>query len=360
VTQVVVGGAGMAGLCAAARLRELGLEPLLHEKGDRPGGSMLVSSCVVWRYRSAELFAEQCPAGDRALQRLIVERLDAALDWLEALGAPVVGRETGNPLTVGRRFEPRGLTDALVRAAGRPRLSEAVPDVQGPLVLATGGAPVALARRRGLLVRSNPWSGGDGVRLARARGAAVAGDPDEFYGRNMPAPPARFGEADFVRLAQLYGRHALVVNERGEPFFPGPPSWSETDLVQATAGQPGATAWYLLEEKALEVEIRRRTVADMVAAARAAGGPVVEPAQLPFETPASACVAVRVMPGVTHTGGGLRVDAAARVLDGRGEPLDDLYAAGVDAGGFAGGGYASGLAQALVLGLVAAETIASA
>jgi hypothetical protein len=38
---------------------------------------------------------------------------------------------------------------------------------------------------------------------------------------------------------------------------------------------------------------------------------------------------------------------------------DGLWAAGVDAGGVATGGYASGLAQALVLGLAAAESIAA-
>jgi fumarate reductase flavoprotein subunit len=358
--RVVVAGAGMAGLCAAARLRELGLDPLVHEKGDRAGGSMLVSSCVVWRYRSLELFREQCPGGDAALQRLIVERLDEGLDWLERLGPPVLERETGNPLTAGRRYEPRGLTDALLRAAGEPRLRQPVdPEEEAPLVLATGGFPVDLARRLGLLVRSNPWSDGDGIALARARGAAFAGDGDEFYGRNMPAPPARFGEADYVRLAQLYGRHARVVNDRGEAFFPDEPSWAETDLVLATARQPGAAAWYLVGEEALGVRVRGRSVAEMVEAARDAGGTVVDPRTLPFATPAAARVAVRVRPGVTHTVAGLRVDAGARVLDERGRPLPGLYAAGVDAGNVASGGYASGLAQALVLGLAAAETIAA-
>ena len=38
----------------------------------------------------------------------------------------------------------------------------------------------------------------------------------------------------------------------------------------------------------------------------------------------------------------------------------DVPVEGVDAGGVATGGYASGLAQALVLGLTAAETIAAA
>ena len=46
----------MAGLAAAARARELGAEPVVLEKGDRPGGSMLLSSGVIWRYRSLEAF----------------------------------------------------------------------------------------------------------------------------------------------------------------------------------------------------------------------------------------------------------------------------------------------------------------
>ena len=39
-----VAGAGMAGLVAAARLRELGQDATVHEKGNRIGGSMLLSS----------------------------------------------------------------------------------------------------------------------------------------------------------------------------------------------------------------------------------------------------------------------------------------------------------------------------
>ncbi|MDP8910780.1 MAG: FAD-binding protein, partial [Actinomycetota bacterium] len=86
----------MAGLCAAARARELGAAPVVVEKGDRPGGSMLLSSGVVWRYRTLADFRAECPNGDERLQAEIIERLDAALTWLEALGAPVVARDTGN------------------------------------------------------------------------------------------------------------------------------------------------------------------------------------------------------------------------------------------------------------------------
>ena len=54
----VVAGAGMAGLVAAARLRELGHSVDVLEKGTRPGGSMLLSSGVVWRHRTLEDFRE--------------------------------------------------------------------------------------------------------------------------------------------------------------------------------------------------------------------------------------------------------------------------------------------------------------
>jgi fumarate reductase flavoprotein subunit len=344
----------MAGLVAAARARELGTQPLVFEKGDRPGGSMLLSSGVIWRYRSFEDFRAECPGGDPALQRLVFERLDEGIAWLESLGAPVVERETGNPRTVGKRFDPSGLTEALVRAGGQIRLGEALPDdLPGSVVLATGGfqgSPELVGRyvrpAAPLRLRANRWSSGDGLRFALDRGAATTAGMDEFYGRNMPDAP--FTEAQFVPLAQLYGRFARVVNERGEEFFDREVSWSETDLVQATAHQPGAHAWYVLDDGALERRVRDRTVADMVALAPTA----VAPEELPFPAPRGAKVAVRVKPGITHTIGGLRVDARAQVAPG-------LYAAGADVGGISTGGYASGLAAALVLGRLAAEEAVS-
>jgi predicted oxidoreductase len=86
-----------------------------------------------------------------------------------------------------------------------------------------------------------------------------------------------------------------------------------------------------------------------VRAARELGGEVIEE---------NGAIRVHVAAGVTHTLGGLRTDDAGRVLREGGEPIRGLYAAGVDVGGVASGGYASGLAQALVQGLVAAETAA--
>jgi succinate dehydrogenase/fumarate reductase flavoprotein subunit len=351
----------MAGLAAAARARELGLEVRLLEKGDRIGGSMLLSSCVIWRFRTLEDFRAECPGGDPALQQQVIERLDDALEWVRALGAPVVWEETGNPRTVGLRFDPRGLAEALLRAAGaEPQLrSSELPG--GPLLLATGGFqgnPELVERHirptAPLRLRANRWSTGDGFVHACTRGSAVSEGLEEFYGRNMA--DVDFGEAEFVPLAQLYGQYATVVNERGDQFFDGAVSWSENDLVQATARQPGAKAWYLLDDEALAQTVRDRTVAEIAAAAPTA----TAPDELPFDVPPGTKLAVRVAPAITHTIGGLRVDSQARVLDRAGAPLPDLYAAGADVGGISTGGYASGLAAALVFGRIAAETAARA
>jgi succinate dehydrogenase/fumarate reductase flavoprotein subunit len=340
----------MAGLCAAVRARELGAAPVVYEKGDRPGGSMLLSSCVIWRHRRWEDFRAECPGGDETLQRTVWERLDDAIAWLESLGAPVLEHETGNPRTVGKRFDPGGLTDALVRAGGDVCVYRHHESTDAT-ILATGGFQGSrelvaehISPAAPLRLRANPWSVGDGLRMGLARGGSTSAGMDEFYGRNMP--DADFDELDFVPLAQLYGRFARVFNERGEEFFEGDLSWSENDLVQATAKQPNARAWYILDAAGLAERVRGRPVSEMVAAAPTR----VDPSELPFAAPPGARAAVRVKPGITHTIGGLRIDEHARVLGAEG-----LLAAGADVGGISTGGYASGLAAALVFGRSAAE-----
>jgi predicted oxidoreductase len=196
---------------------------------------------------------------------------------------------------------------------------------------------------------------GDGLQHAVARGAALTDGLGEFYGRNMP--DAEWGEPDFVSLSQLYARFARIFDRDGVEFFDAADvSWSETNVVQATARRPGAVAYYVLDEAALRERVRDRTVAELVDSAPALAR--VAPEELPFTPPDRTVAAVRVIAAITHTIGGVVVDDRARVLRGDGSAVDGLWAAGVDAGGLATGGYASGLAQALVLGLAAAEDAA--
>src|SRR5262249_18038332 len=134
---------------------------------------------------------------------------------------------------------------------------------------------------------------------------------------------------DVGPLAQLYGRDARVFTADWREITPPEVAWHENDLAQLI----GLRAWYVV-----------RQTNDRIEAARAAGATVEERAE---------GLAVHVAAAVTHTIGGLQVDADARVTGG-----DGVGGGGVDVGGVATGGYASGLAQALVLGLVAAESIA--
>ena len=330
----------MAGLCAAVRARELGAQPVVYEKGTRAGGSMLLSSGFAWRFRSVEIHLEQCPAADPRLADAIVEQLDDALDWLESLGVELLTRETGNPLTTGARFDPKQLVETLARDV---RLGATTAE---PTILATGGFPVRLAREKGLMLRANPWSEGDGLDFAVGRGAVTFGDLDEFYGRAMPAVE-QVAEQDFVRLSQLYGRYATVTSHDGKRRFERPPTWSENDLAQEIAGWPDGLAWYTVEPAVSDERVRERSVREMIAAAREAGAPVRED---------EGRISVLVRAAVTHTIGGLRIDERARVLDKSGHPIQGLFAAGVDAGGWSTGGYASGLAAALVFGRIAAES----
>jgi fumarate reductase flavoprotein subunit len=430
--RIVVAGGGLAGLTAALRAAELGARVTLLEKGGRPGGSFLLSSGYVWSYGDMPTYHGEAPGGDATLQELILDRLGSGLEWLESAGGVVLSRETGNPLTFGARFDPGQTVAALVERiqasgaeiltgtalealtedAGRitgVRASSSGKEVEFPadaVVLASGG----FAANRDLVgryivggpgvlpVRAHPRSTGDGFLAALERGALASAGLDEFYGRNLPAPPAAFPPERFVEVSQLYGRHAVAVNARGERYADEGADWSETALTRATAQQPGLYAWYVLDAAGLRVRVRERTVREMVEVARDTGGTVVEatgleeladrlgelglPRDALFRTlesynaavasgtelspprtgPAGPLreppfVAVKVAPYITHTVGGLVVDARCRVLrEVDAGPIPGLYAAGVEVGGVSTGGYTSGLASALVLGRTAAES----
>lgn len=430
--RIIVVGGGLAGLVAALRAAEAGAHVTLLEKGDRLGGSLVYSSGYIWSYRGLRAFREQAPNGDPALQKLVLERLPAGLKWLEEHGAPPLTRETGNPLTFGSRLDPDRVVQALTRrireAGGGIRLNTALGGLEysggvagarvvseegrrtvpaDAVVLASGGfagdrelVRRYIIRRPGeMRLRAHPWSTGDGLRAAMALGALASAGLDEFYGRNLPAPPADFPPESFVEVSQLYGRYAVAVNRDGERYADEAADWSETALTRATARQPGLRAWYILDEAGLRMHVREHAVADMVETAGRVGGTVVRASDLgtladklsdrgvprarllrtlevyneavaagrgaelspprsgaaePLRVPPF--VAVEVAPAITHTIGGLAVDAGCRVLRGPGEPIRGLYAAGVEVGGVSAGGYTSGLASALVFGGVAAES----
>src|SRR5215211_7477117 len=428
--RVVIAGGGLAGLTAALRVAQLGARVTLLEKGANLGGSFVYSSGYMWSYADLPTFRREAPGGDVALQRLILECLGSCLTWLEGAGGTLLTRETGNPITFGARFDPERTIAALVQrveASGGEILTnhafEALLEddagrVTGVLAQSSGGerqydADAVILASGGfasdpdlvgrhiiggagrILVRAHPRSTGEGFRAALHKGALASAGLDEFYGRNLPAPPAEFPPEQFVEVSQLYGRYAVAINARGERYADEGADWSETALTRATARQSGLYAYYILDAAGLEGRVRERAAKEMVETARRTGGTVIEAASLteladklgvpceaflrtlkeynaaiaadeapspPRSGPAVPLrvppfVAVKVAPSITHTVGGLSVDAGCRVLRETDErPIPGLYAAGVEIGGVSVGGYTSGLASALVFGKTAAES----
>ena len=164
---------------------------------------MRLSSGVVWRHRELDRFRAECPGGDPLLQRLLFERLDDDLRWLESLGAPVVERETGNELTAGVRFDPERLTAALAEAAGDVRLVDPAAPAAGlgagdPRHRRLRRRPRAAARARD--ARGRP--------RARARGAGLHRRRPADWARSRSAPQCRPGR-------RLRSRDAGAARPRG-------------------------------------------------------------------------------------------------------------------------------------------------
>lgn len=435
--RVIIVGGGLAGLVAALRAAELGAQVIILEKGNRLGGSFIYSSGYVWSYKDLPTFRREAPGGDAPLQKLMLEALETGLTWLEGHGVLALTRETGNPLTFGARLDPERtvatLADHIVASGGQILLDVAlnglVEDPEGRIggvrvtsgkeqrtaesdsvILASGGFAgnpdlvrcYVIQGPGSMRLRAHPWSTGDGFLAALQAGALASEGLDEFYGRNLPAPPAAFSPEEFVKVSQLYGRYAVAINRDGERYTDESADWSETTLVRATAHQPGLRGWYVMDGVALQKYVRDRTVEEMVETARHVGGTVVQagglkelvekladrsmprenlihtlteynaavasgrgdelsPSRSDPATPVRVppFVAVEVAPAITHTIGGLAVDAGCRVLRrADGQPLPGLYAAGVEVGGVSVGGYTSGLAAALIFGRRAAESAA--
>lgn len=308
--------------------------------------------------------------------------------------------------------------DGTVRGA-RVRDDSGVVDVLATrTLLATGGFQGNRAvleahfgeQSRGLTHRSNPYSVGDGLRLALAAGADTAGPMDAFYGHLIPWPLIRFGPPEFGRLIMSFSDHGLLLNEKGERFTDE--SLGDHHNNQSTAAQPGSWACLVFDDhvrstfadraamagmehtdklqeasKAGACVLTSDTIDGLVSKLPAWGVPAETAAQsvagynhlldggvhlldggVPGEVPrrknrqavsVAPFFALRVVPTITFTLGGIRIDRGARVIDPSGQPIGGLYAAGGDIGGAFGRGYSGGLAMSAVLGYLTARGLGS-
>ena len=250
-----------------------------------------------------------------------------------------------------------------------------------------------------LPLRANPHSVGDGLRLGLSAGAAFGPPGAGFYGHLIPSKVAYNDPYEFTDLTFYHSEHGVLLNLDGKRFC------DETigDHLNTlhVLEQPEARALLVYDQRVHDewmmapyvegVEPLDKFQLAYRRSARAAVAEEIEefealPDEWGYPGPASRdtliefnrqCEAgdpnpdrkldavplvnppfyvIEVIPAITFTFSGLRIDPRARVLDEAGAVIPGLLAAGADAGGVFNRAYAGGLACALVFGLQAATT----
>ena len=301
-TDVVVVGAGMAGLVTAVQAAELGARVMVVEKGEAPGGTLAMSGGTLWCATTPEGHRRLAPMGDPKLGGTLVQGFGDGVAWLKKLGASLTQTPAAPYHSVERRvyrMDPTAsafaelMADRFAEMGGTlmtrasvvrlhtntggsvsgvaVRTGDGVIDVRaGAVVVATGGFaanPELKARYFGrwsdrLIVRVSPNCTGDGYLMGTAAGAASSLGMSGFYGHLMPAPPARVPPDDFVGHTQYYSEQVLLVNLRGERFTDE--SLGDEANAQATAREPEALSFMVFDEAVRstyavrELEGRRR------------------------------------------------------------------------------------------------------
>jgi succinate dehydrogenase/fumarate reductase flavoprotein subunit len=277
---VLVIGAGMAGLAAAARATELGAHVVVIEAADAVGGSAAISGGYLWTASDLDGFRGEEPDGDPALARLITDRFLPDVDWIRSRGVAPEGpipvlHGTGYRFDVARHLRScvvsvesasghvllgcsveRLLVDASGSVVGaRVHDASDVVDIEArSTILATGGfqgdrellRTRVSARPELLHLRSNPCSRGDGMRLGTSVGAVASDDNHGFYGHLVPFPGPLESPELFRPLSQYHSSHSLLFDQSGERFLDE--SRGDHWNAQAVAALPSSTALLVWDE----------------------------------------------------------------------------------------------------------------
>jgi succinate dehydrogenase/fumarate reductase flavoprotein subunit len=431
---LLVIGAGMAGLSAAGWAAERGARVIVVEKAAAIGGSAVLSGGVLWTASSPQRMALY-GGGDAALGAVVCKTYPDAIAWLrrrEIELSPKMNVLHGYGYQIDIVEHLRGCASMVEHAGGHVVLGTEtvalVRDEAGAVVgartehpdgkvtvrarstiLATGGFQASPALRaryihpnaEHILLRSQAVSDGQGLRLGEAAGGEVAGSNRGFYGHLVSESPAWGEERLYTMLTQYHSDQAILLNEQGRRFCDE--TQGDHTNTYHTVFQPGARALCFWDSRVHEQYATQPVVAiappeDKMEIALANGGKGVV-AQTLNEVAAFAaeygfdgaqvlrsigefndgtrkgwerldpprsevCEALDKPPffalivhaAITFTFGGLSIDSGARVLRRDGSVVPGLLAAGGDAGGAYGVGYAGGLALAMSFGITAARS----
>ena len=335
---------------------------------------------------------ELAPKGPRAHDKYTFQ------PWLEAVGAtsqPHRGAEIalqqlrGRARAAGVSFVA-GCADALRR---RPEgwevgVGGTVAVAGRAVIVATGGFQADGQLMRTLVgphaddvfLRSTGAATGTGLRLLIGAGAALTEPSSAVYGHLLSASAVSEPQLWPQPTVDAVARRGLLVDRDGRAFTPDADNGIALVNAMLRTGEPsGFTVVFdsrtraeaSAERGATQTDGHLRDVAELVER----GAEIIEAASVPElavrlgipadqleksvdawtggrSTDAGSWYAMRVLPGITATMRGVRVDDRCRVMARTGEVIPGLFAAGDVIGVHGGprGGYLGGLGIALISG----------
>ena len=288
---VVICGAGMSGLTAAAMALECGARVALIEKSTAPGGSYVLSGGNFWTYSELSRFRAEIPGGNPVLQEIVHSSARGDRQWLSGIGVRLDDEKEVLGKGMGQLTEPEQATDAMVRhihgAGGSLRTETALESLllddgrivgvttrdsggrfatlrADAVILATGGyqgnpeliTKYLRTRPENLYLRAAGWSTGDGLLSAIAAGAGTTSGLDDFYGHAMASPPASFTQQHFSDVSLYFGGTAIAINLEGRRFTDETDGTGEEHLNRELARQPEGRGFYLIDETIVRGESR--------------------------------------------------------------------------------------------------------
>jgi len=401
---VVVLGAGLAGMAAATSAAAAGARTVVLERAAAVGGSAAISGGYVWAIADVDTLRAEDPGQYQRHGHLVVAGYSAAIDWLSGYLPPLTeeqpnlagrGRKFDLPLlfayltrdlyAAGGRLIPQAQTNEVARAGDRYRLSVSTPDGSRTLtarsvVLATGGRQADPAVRADLVggafvppLRGNPWSAGTGAALAASLGARVNTANKGFYGHLFATGLQTLSPIDYITFALYHSSLGVLLDPDGRRFADERRGDHNNAMALAARGGHGLLLWSeQVQQEACAPFVPNSPPMDRWAFSRDRGGRVAVVDDLAALRPVldswgysgeprlddeararlgqGRVFAADVVPAITFTFGGIEVDDSGAVLDAAAEPIDGLFVAGADTSDVYHQGYGGGLALAVVSG----------
>lgn len=415
---VVIVGAGLAGLSAALTVAEFGLNPIVFEKADKPGGATAYSYGgfnAADSGRQIPLGIEDSPekhfrqalkrSGDKGREPLLKTLCYEAYgtqQWLETIGVQFEDRiyrapgshfpRTHKPvqqsgaayiealLRALEPFEVPIVTEAEVKTLIRARAADRE-GYEGPVTGVRGvcrGQAFTCHARCGVVLASGSFIRNPSMMALYAPGLAHVAPWFDVGAEGIMHQAATDIGAGLVGMSYFeigctsstFGipndpSRFILVNRLGERFVRE--DLQKTEILQAVLRQPDSEAWMIahgqdhrdpLAQPALEQLLMRALDRFNESVMLERPDPFGRDPRLlrVIEKPFSVS---KLTPKLLTSYGGIEIDETARVLDRYGQPIEGLTAAGDVTGGIHGEHalYGDLLASAAVFGRIAARTL---